>query len=178
MKVSEIKKHLKSTKIEIRAKEGTYALTVWFVLEMTTLDYFRINAQANDCMEVNGYERERKTSKMHYKLNYPGFTGTYAARIEIEHRLFSLNEHSDNAKKLVQVIEKEVEQKNLSYVYPDCQMSQILTALESLGATVVLNETNGCSDSVDWRKKRREKWQSFQDEILAKWSKTKSQAIN
>lgn len=169
MKTSELRKKLKNCRIEIRANEGSYGcMSVWLCIEVQDpygWDFLcRINSQCNDITYPHEYPKE-SAKETYSSLYYPGYTGTYAARTEEEIRYSSMNETV--GKTLFQIIRSEVDKRNLSYVYPDCEMSQIVSVLvETFKAHIVKNEINGSHDTYEWKRKRREKVESYRASLV------------
>lgn len=154
MKVSEIKKALKGKTIEVRASRSLSGyLSVWAIIDLGH-EYYRINAQSHDMLLPEHNNGLRDTARTHTSLWFPGFCGTYAVGMEATIKLFETQKH-ENACKLMKIIRDEIEKKNLRYVYPDCDLSQVMEALESLGAYVKLVSIDGSEDTYQWKKDRR-----------------------
>ena len=62
----------------------------------------------------------------------------------------------------MQVIHTTIKKYNLdrgwaNHVYPDCELSQIVDAMEKLGARITETYINGTDDTVGWKRERRKK---------------------
>lgn len=175
MKTTQIKKNLKNASIEIRSQEQNYGyLATWLLVRYqdnygpTTL--IRIDAQSNSLLS-NDSLTDRKTAKTHNNLWFPGFSGSYAAGCKAEIKFSYGSNDYDNPERclnFMKVIRATIEKYNINHVYPDCELSQIVTAMERLGSNVTETYINDSSETMEWKRDRRKKvdqWNEVHTEL-------------
>lgn len=115
-----------------------------------------VKAQCNDLAA----ETEPKTTQQEITNGFrslPKFSGFYALKAECSVYLRDnyQNKEHDKALCLFAMVKKVIEKRNLGYV-SNCELTQFLSALESLGAkhcTVTVDK----KDYAAWRKERMQK---------------------
>lgn len=148
MKKTELKKILASSLAEFYSTPGNYGifrgtLAISYPSPFSKSEtLLKIDCQANDTRHADHKNSKESTRSFRH---FPGLSGWYACSIETKHN-FDLYgsgyESPERAEAFIALIRAEIEKRNLGYVYPDCPMSQIIAAYESLGGKLQLVEIN------------------------------------
>lgn len=174
MKITEIKKALKTGRIEVRSVTKDYGIiSTWVLIKyhdnygLTTLA--RIEAQAND-LTYKDHKRddldEKPNCNKHDSVRFLDYSGFYAlhanAKIDLRER-YDQDDSPTRLLNIMKLVNSVIDAKNLSFVYPECQLSQFIAALEILGCSVGLNEIN-YEDAWKWKEQRAEQWHKRREE--------------
>ena len=176
MKTTEIKKNLKNASIEIRSEEQNYGyLSTWLIVRYqntygpTTL--MRMDAQSNSLLSNNNLTSRTKPRSTHPRLWFPGFSGSYAASCKSEIRFkYGSNDYDSPERCLnfMKVIHTIIKKYNIDHVYQECELSQIVDAMEKLGARITETYINGTDDTLGWKReqhKKIEQWNETHTEL-------------
>jgi len=160
MKPAEIKKILKqdSTKLEILAREqsfGCLTADIFLRYEHETWGERRFPTISCQATKITESDLSKPPSGEVFR-KFHGYTGFYALKaacvVSMSHMLSQDNESVENAKALFKLIGDRIEEKNLHYVSPDCELSRLVFALKDLGLreAAISVEVNGKSFSEFW----------------------------
>lgn len=175
IKASDVRKILKSATVETWIVPGygsVYTASVAIIAapryegDDNNL-YLRIEAQANDL-----YHPDNREGSFAHQRQQPGYWHLeglgpfYAVHIEARYNVVGFGSGSDyeNPERIeafLGVLHKVIEDRNLRHVYNECGVSQVLKALEYLGATIREPKMRRHSaanpmERYEWNEQRRE----------------------
>lgn len=156
MKIPDIRKTLKNSlaKVRINRQYGVFSAVLSIV--DPTRDWDRhlvhLEAQAND-LRVPDVRPEENVKSFR---SFPDVGAFYAVKIRTISRLDGYESGSEDpalAANFFKLIRGVIENKNLRYVYPSCELAQVIAALEELGCELDEVIVEG-KEFATWRRER------------------------
>ena len=145
---------------------GNYATTGSLLVRTTDKwedQILNMDCQANRISDDN-HPRNKARNMYHYN-SINDHTGFYACQVRQEIRLFNDNEKVETTKNIFKLIEQTIEKYNLTHV-SDCQLTQVMTALEKLGVKFNSIFTINGFRTYEWNKANPEK-EDIKEELRA-----------
>jgi hypothetical protein len=163
MKVSDMKKALKNAHVELYISRGSLPECLNASLCVSTPPKYEgqnyrdplisVRFQANDLTYKMQHGEEKQVSAM-IPLHKVGHW--YAGNVETEARMWyggTDTKTPERAESFFKIVKDIIAKYNIRYIYPNCELSQCLKALEYLGVRVVKCEIER-EDSFSWNQDR------------------------
>lgn len=162
MKTSNLKKELKNATVTVKLSTFQYSgdcagLSAHILVDLKNSSITNrippLSAQATDFSVVNEFNRTEAKNSFR---SFPKYTGFYSVKCGVEMSLFrTYSDSVEITQSLFSLVRSEIEKKNLQYVSPECELSQFIAALESLGCKLQEVTVNG-NPFYDWINARKE----------------------
>lgn len=162
MKPSHLKKELKNAIVTVKLSSFSYpgdcsGLSAHILIDLRNASITNrippLSAQSTDFSQSE--DSLKRTEARNCFRSFPKHSGFYAVKCNVEMSLFrAYSDSSEIVDSLFSLVRSEIEKKNLHHVSPDCELTQFLSALESLGCKTQEVTVNG-KYFGDWYQEKR-----------------------